>query len=65
MAMTRAIRLTTKIPGPRSREIVERKERVIAKPMSLYLPIVAAEGHGSTLTDVDGNSYLDFTGGVG
>jgi len=65
MATTRAIRLTTKIPGPRSREIVERKERVIAKPMSLYLPIVAAEGHGSTLTDVDGNSYLDFTGGVG
>ena len=65
MATTRAIRLTTKIPGPRSREIVERKERVIAKPMSLYLPIVAYEGHGSTLTDVDGNSYLDFTGGVG
>jgi len=65
MATTRTIRLTTKIPGPRSREIVERKERVIAKPMSLYLPIVAAEGHGSTLTDVDGNSYLDFTGGVG
>ena len=65
MATTRAIRLTTEIPGPRSREIVERKERVIAKPMSLYLPIVAAEGHGSTLTDVDGNSYLDFTGGVG
>ena len=65
MATTRAIRLTTEIPGPRSREIVERKERVIAKPMSLYLPIVAAEGHGSTLIDVDGNSYLDFTGGVG
>jgi 4-aminobutyrate aminotransferase/(S)-3-amino-2-methylpropionate transaminase len=65
MATTRAIRLTTEIPGPRSREIVERKERVIAKPMSLYLPIVAAEGRGSTLTDVDGNSYIDFTGGVG
>ncbi len=33
--------------------------------MSLYLPIVAAEGRGSTLTDVDGNTYIDFTGGVG
>jgi 4-aminobutyrate aminotransferase / (S)-3-amino-2-methylpropionate transaminase / 5-aminovalerate transaminase len=65
MATTRAIELRTAVPGPRSRAIVERKERVIAKPMSLYLPIVAAEGHGSTLTDVDGNSYLDFTGGVG
>ena len=65
MATTRAIDLRTAVPGPRSREIVARKERVIANPMALYLPIVAAEGHGSTLTDVDGNSYIDFTGGVG
>jgi 4-aminobutyrate aminotransferase / (S)-3-amino-2-methylpropionate transaminase / 5-aminovalerate transaminase len=65
MATTRAIHLDTEVPGPRSREIVERKERVIAKPMSLYFPIVAAEGRGSTLTDVDGNTYIDFTGGVG
>src|SRR5260370_33029489 len=65
MAATRAIHLQTAVPGPRSRAIVERKERVIAKPMSLYLPIVAAEGRGSTLTDVDGNTYIDFTGGVG
>jgi 4-aminobutyrate aminotransferase/(S)-3-amino-2-methylpropionate transaminase len=66
VATTRtAIHLATEIPGPRSRAIVERKERVIASPMSLYLPIVAAEGRGSTLTDVDGNTYIDFTGGVG
>ena len=39
VATTRAIRLKTEVPGPRSRSIVERKERVIAKPMSLYLPI--------------------------
>jgi len=65
VATTRAIQLGTEVPGPRSRQIVERKERVIAKPMSLYLPIVAAEGRGATLTDVDGNTYIDFTGGVG
>ena len=65
VATTRAIHLKTEVPGPRSRAIVERKERVIAKPMSLYLPIVAAEGRGSTLTDVDGNTFIDFTGGVG
>src|SRR3954470_23947630 len=33
--------------------------------MSLYLPIAAAEGRGAMLTDVDGNTYVDFTGGVG
>jgi 4-aminobutyrate aminotransferase/(S)-3-amino-2-methylpropionate transaminase len=65
MAATRAIRLQTDIPGPRSREILERKERVVADPLSVYLPIVVAEGHGSTLTDVDGNTFLDFAGGVG
>src|SRR6267154_1713184 len=65
MAATRAIRLLTEIPGPRSREILERKERVVADPLSVYLPIVVAEGRGATLTDVDGNTFLDFAGGVG
>jgi 4-aminobutyrate aminotransferase/(S)-3-amino-2-methylpropionate transaminase len=65
MAVTRAISLKTSIPGPRSREILERKARVIARPLSIYLPIVAAEASGCTVTDVDGNTFLDFTGGVG
>jgi 4-aminobutyrate aminotransferase/(S)-3-amino-2-methylpropionate transaminase len=65
MAATRAIRLLTEVPGPKSRAILERKERVVADPLSVYLPIVAAEGRGATLTDVDGNTFLDFAGGVG
>jgi 4-aminobutyrate aminotransferase/(S)-3-amino-2-methylpropionate transaminase len=63
--MTRAIEIRTAIPGPRSQEIIERKERVIAGPLSLVHPIFVAEGRGATLTDVDGNTYIDFTGGVG
>src|SRR5215216_1023304 len=65
MAATKSIELRTSIPGPRSREILKRKERVVADPLSIYLPIVAAEGRGATLTDVDGNTFIDFTGGVG
>jgi 4-aminobutyrate aminotransferase/(S)-3-amino-2-methylpropionate transaminase len=65
MAITRSIDLKTAIPGPRSREILERKARVIANPLSIYLPIVAAEARGVLLTDVDGNTFVDFTGGVG
>jgi len=65
MATTRAIELRTAIPGPRSREILERKARVIADPLSIFLPVVIAEGRGATLTDVDGNTFIDFTGGVG
>ncbi len=63
--MTRAIELNTRIPGPRSRELAERKERVVADPLGLYLPIFIADGRGATVTDVDGNTYVDFTGGVG
>jgi 4-aminobutyrate aminotransferase / (S)-3-amino-2-methylpropionate transaminase / 5-aminovalerate transaminase len=65
MAVTRSIEIRTEIPGPRSREIVERKERVIAAPLSLVHPVFVAEAHGATLTDVDGNTFIDFTGGVG
>src|SRR5215468_10275642 len=65
MAVTRAIELRTEIPGPRSREITERKERVVADPLGLYLPIVIADGRGATVTDVDGNGFVDFAGGVG
>ena len=65
MATTRTIELRTAIPGPRSKEILERKDRVIADPLSIFLPVVIAEGRGATLTDVDGNTFIDFTGGVG
>src|ERR671933_1691789 len=65
MATTKTIDLKTEIPGPRSREILARKERVVADPLSVYLPVVIEEGRGVTLTDVDGNTFLDFTGGVG
>jgi 4-aminobutyrate aminotransferase / (S)-3-amino-2-methylpropionate transaminase / 5-aminovalerate transaminase len=65
MAMTRTIELKTAVPGPKSREILARKERVVADPLSVFLPVVIEEARGATLTDVDGNTFIDFTGGVG
>src|SRR6478736_4657311 len=65
MAMTRSIELRTEVPGPRSRAIIERKERVIADPLGLYVPVIIDEGHGALLTDVDGNTFVDFMGGIG
>src|ERR671918_728258 len=65
MVRQRVIRVETELPGPRSRAILERKERVVAAPLSVYLPIVASEASGATITDVDGNVFVDFTGGVG
>src|SRR6266436_6656566 len=65
MAVTRAIELKTRFPGPKSRAILERIDRSVAAPLSITLPIVAAEARGATLTDVDGNTFIDFAGGVG
>jgi 4-aminobutyrate aminotransferase/(S)-3-amino-2-methylpropionate transaminase len=65
MATTRAIELVTEIPGPRSQEIAERFERHVARPLAITFPIVAASARGATLTDVDGNTFIDFAGGVG
>jgi 4-aminobutyrate aminotransferase / (S)-3-amino-2-methylpropionate transaminase / 5-aminovalerate transaminase len=65
MAATRTIDLRTAIPGPRSQAILERKDRVVAEPLSIFLPVVIDRGEGVTLTDVDGNTFIDFTGGVG
>jgi 4-aminobutyrate aminotransferase/(S)-3-amino-2-methylpropionate transaminase len=65
MAITRTIARKTELPGPRSREILERKARTVADPLSITFPLVIAEGRGATVTDVDGNTFLDLTGGVG
>jgi len=65
MAATKSIELRTGIPGPRSQGILERKAQVVADPLSIYIPVVIEQGDGATLTDVDGNTFIDFTGGVG
>jgi 4-aminobutyrate aminotransferase/(S)-3-amino-2-methylpropionate transaminase len=65
VAATKTIDLRTAIPGPRSQGLLARKRQVIANAKTIALPIVAHEGRGATLTDVDGNVFIDFTGGVG
>src|SRR6476619_1616015 len=65
MAATQTIELRTAIPGPRSREVLDRLAASVASPLALTFPIVAAEARGATLTDVDGNTFIDFAGGVG
>lgn len=59
------IRLNTEIPGPRSREILGRKQRVVADALDIHAPTVIDRGVGASFTDVDGNTLLDFSGGLG
>jgi len=65
MAVTRTIELTTPVPGPRSREVLARLEASVSSALAITFPIVADSARGATLTDIDGNVFVDFTGGVG
>ncbi len=60
-----AIDLQTELPGPRSKEILERKQRVVCDPLDIHVPAVIDRGDGARVTDVDGNTLLDFSGGLG
>jgi 4-aminobutyrate aminotransferase/(S)-3-amino-2-methylpropionate transaminase len=62
---TRALALGQGEPGPKSREIFRRKEQVVAPAVTSLAPFVIAESRGAVIRDVDGNEYLDFTGGWG
>jgi len=60
-----AISITTEIPGPKSREIAARKEQVVPAALGTLAPFYIAEGKGALVQDVDGNRFIDFTGGWG
>jgi 4-aminobutyrate aminotransferase-like enzyme len=60
--------LRTSVPGPKSRELRAREDRHLAPGLqgfALMAGIVVDEAHGSTVTDVDGNTFLDVIGGIG
>jgi 4-aminobutyrate aminotransferase / (S)-3-amino-2-methylpropionate transaminase / 5-aminovalerate transaminase len=59
------INLATEIPGPRSRDILARKARVVSDPLDIHAPTVIDHGRGASFTDVDGNTLLDFSSGLG
>ena len=65
MAITRTIRIDTAVPGPRGRAVLDRLAASVASPLAITFPVVAAEARGATITDVDGNVFIDFAGGVG
>ncbi len=60
-----AIRLVTEIPGPRSREIVARRDAATPRGATRLTPIAVERAEGAIVEDVDGNRLLDFAGGIG
>ncbi len=57
-------RLVTEIPGPRSRELMERRNRVVASGIGTTVPVFVEAAGGGVILDVDGNSLIDFGSGI-
>lgn len=57
--------IETKIPGPRSLEIHSRRSKVVSAGVAAVFPIYVEKAHGAVIEDVDGNHFIDLTGGIG
>lgn len=59
------IRKITDIPGPRSRALMERRQQAVPRGPFNVAPIFVKSTRGAIVEDVDGNTYIDFAGGIG
>lgn len=64
-ASSTSTRIITEIPGPRSKELHERRVKAVSAGVAATFPIYAASAHDAIIEDVDGNRFIDFTGGIG
>ncbi|HEY4724817.1 MAG TPA: aminotransferase class III-fold pyridoxal phosphate-dependent enzyme, partial [Actinomycetota bacterium] len=65
MSMPQERKLAGEVPGPGSRALEERRRKAVARGVATMTPVYAAAAHGAVLEDVDGNRFIDFTGGLG
>jgi 4-aminobutyrate aminotransferase/(S)-3-amino-2-methylpropionate transaminase len=61
----KTIQLKTKIPGPKSQALLQRRQAAVPQGPFHVSAIFVEHGDGATVTDVDGNVLLDFAGGLG
>lgn len=59
------INLVTEIPGPKSQALNERRAAAIAQGNAKLTSVAIQSAQGAAVLDVDGNTLLDFAGGIG
>jgi 4-aminobutyrate aminotransferase/(S)-3-amino-2-methylpropionate transaminase len=57
-------RLVTEIPGPVSRELLQRRAAAVSAGVGTVLSVFVAEAAGGVIVDVDGNSLIDLSSGI-
>ncbi len=56
--------LKTEIPGPKAKKLIERRERYVAKGVFNVVPSFIERAKDALITDVDGNTFIDFASGL-
>ena len=59
------INLLTPIPGPKSLVVLERRKNAMPAGLAKSTEIVIADAKDGVVHDIDGNTLLDFAGGIG
>ena len=65
MVERRFTRIQTELPGPKSAEVFATKAKYVAAPLETYAPFIVKRSEGAIIEDLDGNRFIDFTGGWG
>ncbi len=60
-------RVMTDLPGPRSRELIDRKDRVLNGALRDWsgVPFIEGKRHEYLIEDVDGNTFADHVSAWG
>src|SRR5215212_9886921 len=56
--------ITTALPGPNARKLIERDEKLSSPSYTRDYPLAVKRALGSVIEDVDGNRFLDFAAGI-
>jgi 4-aminobutyrate aminotransferase/(S)-3-amino-2-methylpropionate transaminase len=62
--LTQQRRLVTELPGPRSRQLLARRQAAVSGGVNITLPVFIAAAGGGVLLDVDGKSLIDLGSGI-
>ena len=60
-----SIKLKTEVPGPRGKAVLARRVASSPTGLSRATDVVVERAEGALVHDVDGNTFIDFVGGIG
>lgn len=63
-ALPQVRNLVTAIPGPKSQQLIARKNVAVASGVGVALPVAIVAGGNGVLLDADGNSLIDLGSGI-